>query len=235
MRVKMRHGPAPSMRAASSSSDPERESRRRLRDDEPLVRAQPAEALGQDVLRHQHDGVGNHQAADEEHEDEVAAGKAHARERVCRHGGREENQGDRAERHDGAVEERAADPGGPRAAEQDLDIVRERRRPWDPLRRKPDDVLGELEGGDKDPERRQQPENGAGDHDRGQQPAAATHRISTGCGRGAVGTGGGRRRESPRRAPTPWPRPSRTGRSSGTRSRRDAGRRSAWRRPDRPA
>src|SRR5438876_3579065 len=70
----------------AEEEDAEGERHGRLRHDQPLVGAEPAQALREHVLRHQHHRVGDHQAADQEHEDQIAAGEAHPRQRIGGHG-----------------------------------------------------------------------------------------------------------------------------------------------------
>src|SRR6266850_277451 len=160
----------------AQEEDAEGERHRRLRHDQPLVGAEPAETLREHVLGHQHHGVGNHQAADQQAEDQVAAGKAHARQRIGRHGADEDHDQRGAHRDDRAVEERSPDARRARAAEEDLVIVLQRGRPRDPLGRRADDVGRLLERGHQHPERRRQPQHGQREHHRRER--APPHQYS---------------------------------------------------------
>src|SRR5262249_25042511 len=87
-----------------------------------------------------------------------------------------------ADRDDEAVQERAADAGGARAAEEHLVIVPGRGRPGDPFRRQLDDVLAELQRGDEHPHHRYEPEQSQRDQADGEDQARRVQAQARGGG-----------------------------------------------------
>ena len=189
--------------------------------------------------------VQDHPAPDQDGEHEVAPGEPHPGQWVCGHRAHPHDDSHRAPHgDDDAVEAGPADACRPGAAEQHLVVVRARDRPREPLRRHPDDGLGEPQRPHQHPHCREQPdERQCGERGRQRDapkvdaPAPGRRRpigvrsrpasgrpVDTPSGHVVGGTEGRRRPGSRRRAPTPSPKPPRRPRSSGTPSRTDAGR-----------